>query len=190
MLRVRAQARAKLSPRKLAEHRPALHGGLPSSLAALPSWVPNSHAHRCLLAYLSGCTCSVLVSYPLIKEKHLKNTLDSIACEYIPAINWGKKYMQVESCGYPPRHLDCWCMLETRRSPRKQAQDSPWNAAWSSVLAGKGGHLPQLLHHSPLILLTKPTVSSGWFNFAFTTNGYSLKELWMIHLNTTWRSKG
>lgn len=85
--------------------------------------------------------------------------------------------MQGESCGYPPRHLDFRCMMETRRCPRKQAQDSPQNAAQSSVPAGKGGHLPELLHHSLLIVLTKLLVSNGRFNSAFTTNSYGLKEL-------------
>lgn len=63
-------------------------------------WLPcppeyQTHTHtggHALLAYSSGCTCSVAVSSPLIKEQCLKNTLYSVISKYIPAINGEKIY--------------------------------------------------------------------------------------------------
>lgn len=127
------------NPWQIAELRPALPEELPRPLAELScplSTKPPMHTHgQALLAYLSGSTCLVSASSQLIKGQHLKNTfiisyycviiLHIIPFQVLSQLSIGKKYVQVETYGSLPRHLGLWLMLEIRRFPRKQAQDTP-----------------------------------------------------------------
>lgn len=87
--------------------------------------------------------------------------------------------MQVGSHRVPLGHLvsdACW-------------RPSPQNRHRTTLRSSPGGHLPGLLHHRPLGIIPKLVVLNGWFTFAFITDSYGLKELWISHPNITWPSK-